>query len=72
MRSPNYPVIEETKDYWTREAQARLVREVNHVETNSQAKNVIIFLGDGMGVSTLTAGRDGLLGSVVNNIFQPG
>ena len=27
------------------------------MDTNRQAKNVIIFLGDGMGVSTLTAAR---------------
>ena len=59
MRSPSYPEIEETKDYWRQEAQERLWREVNHVETNRQAKNVIIFLGDGMGVSTLTAGKEG-------------
>ena len=61
MKSPSYPVIEETKDFWRQEAQERLLREVNHVETNRQAKNVIIFLGDGMGVSTLTAGPHCLL-----------
>ena len=56
-RSPVYPAVEETKDYWKQEAQQRLLKEVNHVDTNRQAKNVIIFLGDGMGVSTLTAAR---------------
>ena len=57
LRSPVYPAVEETKDYWNTEAQQRLLREVNHVDTDKQAKNVIIFLGDGMGVSTLTAAR---------------
>ena len=65
MKSPSYPVIEETRDYWRQEAQEKLLREVNRVETNRQAKNVIIFLGDGMGVSTLTAGPDSLLGGFV-------
>ena len=51
-------MIEETKDYWRQEAQERLLREVNYADSNRQAKNVIIFLGDGMGVSTLTAGGD--------------
>ena len=62
VKSPSYPEIEETKEYWKQEAQERLLREVNHADTNRKAKNVIIFLGDGMGVSTLTAGGDCILG----------
>ena len=57
QRSPHYPDIEETQEYWKEEAQNRLFDEINRVDTNKQAKNIILFLGDGMGISTLTAAR---------------
>ena len=57
QRSPHYPDIEETQEYWKEEAQNKLFDEINRVDTNKQAKNVILFLGDGMGISTLTAAR---------------
>ena len=49
--------MEETQEYWKEEAQNKLFEEVNHVNNNNQAKNIIFFLGDGMGISTLTAAR---------------
>jgi len=55
--SPHYPAVEETQEYWKEEAQNKLFEEVNHVNNNNQAKNIIFFLGDGMGISTLTAAR---------------
>ena len=57
QRSPHYPDVEETQEYWKEEAQNKLFDEINRVDTNKQAKNVILFLGDGMGISTLTAAR---------------
>ena len=57
QRSPHYPDVEETQEYWKEEAQNKLYDEINRVDTNKQAKNVILFLGDGMGISTLTAAR---------------
>lgn len=39
------------------EGQAELAASLTRVENNNVAKNVIIFLGDGMSVSTVTAAR---------------
>ena len=50
--SPHYPAQEEETAYWRAAAQARLTAELAAPDTNMPAKNVIIFLGDGMGVST--------------------
>ena len=61
QRSPHYPDVEETQEYWKEEAQNKLYDEINRVDTNKQAKNVILFLGDGMGISTLTAARSDIL-----------
>ena len=55
--SAKYPPEEETKTFWKEEAQNRLFDELLVTPIDKQAKNVIIFLGDGMGVSTLTAAR---------------
>ena len=60
QRSPHYPAIEETQEFWKEEAQNKLFDEINRVDTNKQAKNVILFLGDGMGISTLTAARSNI------------
>ena len=56
-KGPVYPAVEETQQYWKQEAQNRLFEEINRKANNNQAKNVILFLGDGMGISTLTAAR---------------
>ena len=45
-----------TEDY-RRQAQAELARLKANQPINGPARNVIIFIGDGMGVSTLTAAR---------------
>ena len=46
----------QTDNTWYTDAQSKLTAKL---ETNNQfkAKNVILFVGDGMGVSTLTAAR---------------
>lgn len=47
----------ETPAYWYESGQAA-VRQAAHLEANRhRAKNVILFIGDGMGVSTVTAAR---------------
>ncbi|KAK3603506.1 hypothetical protein CHS0354_030359 [Potamilus streckersoni] len=47
----------ETRDDWKRMAKADIDIAINLKPTIAVAKNVIMFLGDGMGVSTVTAGR---------------
>ena len=56
-KGPHYPAVEESQQYWKEEAQNKLFEEINRKTNNNQAKNVILFLGDGMGISTLTAAR---------------
>lgn len=43
--------------FWSKEGQKHLEKmlEVNNIE--QRAKNVIIFIGDGMGLASVTAGR---------------
>ena len=42
---------------WNGDAQRALKEAVDLERNTNVAKNVILFLGDGMGVSTVTAGR---------------
>lgn len=46
-----------TSDGYLKAGQAELKRLIADKPNNRKARNVIIFIGDGMGVSTLTAGR---------------
>lgn len=46
-----------TSDGYLKAGQAELKRLIADRPNNRKARNVIIFIGDGMGVSTLTAGR---------------
>jgi len=48
---------EESAETWRRDGWNFLSRSKELVERKGKAKNVILFLGDGMGVSTLTAAR---------------
>ena len=56
-----FPPEEVTQEFWKELAQERLAKELMSRTIDKQAKNVIIFLGDGMGVSTLTAARFAVL-----------
>ena len=56
-REPSYPVEEEFQEFWKVIGQAELIRQIQMQPIVKQAKNVIFFMGDGMGVSTLTAAR---------------
>lgn len=51
---------EATADYWNNAAQAqieRMVRQRTGSSSSSHARNVVMFLGDGMSVPTLAAAR---------------
>lgn len=43
--------------YWLKSGQENLRRILTHRNNENRAKNIIIFIGDGMGISTITAGR---------------
>lgn len=48
---------ESTSQYWKIEAQKRLIRQLDRNINEKIAKNAIMFLGDGMSISTITAAR---------------
>jgi len=47
----------EDKDYWYQKANEDLVKALNSVPNTNVAKNVVMFLGDGMSTATITAAR---------------
>ena len=49
--------IEQTGSFWNEQARLSIDEILTRKENHRQAKNIILFLGDGMGVSTITAGR---------------
>ncbi|HEX7858717.1 MAG TPA: alkaline phosphatase [Verrucomicrobiae bacterium] len=49
--------IEETEEYWLRR-EAETMRQIAEEQPiNGRAKNIILFVGDGMGIATVTAAR---------------
>ncbi|KAM4689908.1 alkaline phosphatase, tissue-nonspecific isozyme-like, partial [Rhinophrynus dorsalis] len=67
--SITFPGREKDPKYWRDQAQRTLEQALQLQQLNSnRAKNLVLFLGDGMGVSTITAARilkgqmDGQLG----------
>ncbi|VDI59378.1 alkaline phosphatase, partial [Mytilus galloprovincialis] len=53
------PVTKTVEDanYWRNQAQDDLNQRLSYLRNTNAAKNVIMFLGDGMGISTVTAAR---------------
>ncbi|XP_043508134.1 alkaline phosphatase 4-like isoform X2 [Frieseomelitta varia] len=47
----------EDMSFWLKSGQENLRRNLAYRNNVNRAKNVIIFIGDGMGISTITAGR---------------
>ena len=48
---------EETQSFWQKKAEDEWEARLKQTPNTKKAKNAIIFLGDGMGVNTVTAGR---------------
>lgn len=56
--APDFPVKRsETADTWRNDGWTAIERAKNTKPRTGKAKNVILFIGDGMGISTLTAAR---------------
>lgn len=49
--------IEKNASFWRQSGRASIAEALKRRENTNLAKNVIMFLGDGMGISTVTAGR---------------
>ncbi len=55
---PQFPVKrQETAETWRQGGQAAIAARKNQKNYKSKAKNIILFIGDGMGVSSITAAR---------------
>ncbi|XP_037950626.1 membrane-bound alkaline phosphatase-like [Teleopsis dalmanni] len=63
-------VDELTNQFWNEKAQAILAERLQHSETvkTNHAKNIIMFLGDGMSVHTITAARN-LMGDSAEQVY---
>jgi len=48
---------EESPEFWYSSGQQELQEILNSTNNTNRAKNIILFIGDGMGVSTVTASR---------------
>uniref|UniRef100_A0A673FVD6 Alkaline phosphatase n=2 Tax=Sinocyclocheilus rhinocerous TaxID=307959 RepID=A0A673FVD6_9TELE len=58
MAKPEFPEPEKDPDFWKEWAQRTLKNALTLQDLNKNvAKNIILFLGDGMGVPTVTAAR---------------
>lgn len=53
-----YPApAEESPEHWHNSGQAELQQALNRTANTNRARNIILFVGDGMGISTVTAAR---------------
>ncbi|XP_053391981.1 alkaline phosphatase, tissue-nonspecific isozyme-like [Mercenaria mercenaria] len=68
LTAPNIPRGEKDPAFWMNLAKDRIQKRKQQVEINKIAKNLILFIGDGMGPTTVTAAR--ILRGQLNN--RPG
>ena len=47
----------ENKDFWRHKGRKELAKELGNAINQNVAKNVILFIGDGMGMTSITAAR---------------
>jgi alkaline phosphatase len=52
-----WPLEEEKEDFWRKHGKDRLKNMQQKREIKTKAKNAILFIGDGMGIPSVTAGR---------------
>lgn len=54
---PNVPPAEKSPEFWVQKAKAQIAKRADNRDNYGTAKNVILFIGDGMGLTTVTAAR---------------
>ncbi|XP_046427031.1 alkaline phosphatase 4-like isoform X2 [Neodiprion pinetum] len=54
---PDVPTHFEDTSYWMKSGQENLRKILSLHDNENQARNIIIFIGDGMGMTSVTAGR---------------
>lgn len=45
------------RHHWYQQAKSQLLRNLRDVDSTAVAKNIILFIGDGMGITTVTTAR---------------
>ncbi|XP_060561805.1 alkaline phosphatase, tissue-nonspecific isozyme-like, partial [Ruditapes philippinarum] len=68
LTGPNIPVGEKDPSFWNNLAKEVIQKRKKQIENHKVAKNLILFIGDGMGPTTVTAAR--ILRGQLNN--RPG
>ncbi|KAH8278284.1 hypothetical protein KR044_009644, partial [Drosophila immigrans] len=61
---------EDTQDYWLSASKAHIQQKLSQVRNERKAKNIILFLGDGMGLPTLAAARNYIGGEEQQLAFE--
>jgi alkaline phosphatase len=54
---PKVPKQEMHSHYWNNAAQEKLIEKLSVIPNTNKAKNVILFIGDGMSMATITSAR---------------
>jgi alkaline phosphatase len=62
---PKGPEVEKSRIFWVNQGQKKLKEKLNHKLNLNKAKNLIIFIGDGMGLATLVGTR-----SYINDVSE--
>ncbi|XP_052791686.1 alkaline phosphatase-like [Mya arenaria] len=57
VNGQNIPKQELNPEFWRRAAQNKIEQRLKQKENHNKAKNIILFIGDGMGPTTVTAAR---------------
>lgn len=65
-----FPEREQTTEYWFSQAQVKLSQLLQQKENTNKAKNVIMFLGDGMSIVTVATARMYLGGEEKELFFE--
>ncbi|XP_002062011.3 membrane-bound alkaline phosphatase [Drosophila willistoni] len=61
---------EAEQDYWLEASKKHILEKLSYVRNTNKAKNIILFLGDGMGLATLAAARNLLGGEEMKLSFE--
>ncbi|XP_030570610.1 membrane-bound alkaline phosphatase [Drosophila novamexicana] len=61
---------EKTHEYWLSASKQHILEKLSYVRNTQRAKNIILFLGDGMGLATLAAARSYMGGEELKLAFE--
>ena len=56
-RNKQWKILEENQDFWLQDGENEIKLSLKKTPNTNIAKNIIIFIGDGMSLPTVTAAR---------------